>query len=137
MNRLLFDTNVLVDWINRGDHEEVVLRPGSIRVLSSVVEMELRAGLRTRRDRLAVDGLTRAYAKAARIVCPTPRVFAEAGGLLSKLARQGMEARRASLVNDVLIALSARSVGATVVTRDADFQAIRAVAPFRLELITS
>lgn len=137
MNRLLFDTNILVDWINRGEHDSVVLRPGCIRVLSSVVEMELRAGLRTRRDRLAVDGIARAYAKAARIVCPTPAIFAEAGGLLAKLARQGVEVRRASIVNDVLIALSARSIGATVVTRDVDFQRIRALAPFALELVTT
>jgi predicted nucleic acid-binding protein len=40
------------------------------------------------------------------------------------------------LVNDVLIALSARSIGATVVTNNArDFAAIREVRPFALTIV--
>lgn len=44
---------------------------------------------------------------------------------------------RASLVNDVLIALSARSLGATVLTADKDHDAIRAVLDFKLERIAA
>ena len=41
-----------------------------------------------------------------------------------------------SLVNDVLIALSARSIGATVVTNNAsDFAAIRDVRAFKLTVV--
>jgi predicted nucleic acid-binding protein len=49
----------------------------------------------------------------------------------------GREVRRASLVNDVLIALSARSIGAGVVTSDQDFQVICNAVPFHLETIPS
>jgi predicted nucleic acid-binding protein len=39
-------------------------------------------------------------------------------------------------VNDVLIALSARSIGATVVTSNArDFAAIREIRPFKLTVV--
>jgi predicted nucleic acid-binding protein len=41
-----------------------------------------------------------------------------------------------ALVNDVLIALSARSIGANVLTSNArDFAAIRAVRPFKFTVV--
>ena len=40
-----------------------------------------------------------------------------------------------SIVNDVLIALSARSIGATVVTQnESDYRAIQAVRAFQLQV---
>lgn len=48
----------------------------------------------------------------------------------------GQEVRRASLVNDVLIALTARQLGATLCTADdEDFRAIRRVRDFSLEVV--
>jgi predicted nucleic acid-binding protein len=45
--------------------------------------------------------------------------------------------RRAALVNDVLIALTARSIGATLYTADrGDFEAIRRVRDFALEVVS-
>jgi predicted nucleic acid-binding protein len=42
----------------------------------------------------------------------------------------------ASLVRDVLIALTARTIGATLVTADAgDFEAIRALKRFSLQVV--
>lgn len=137
MKRVVFDTNIFVAWLRRGAHEDHVLGGGRVRLLSCVVEMELRAGVDSRRGGRAVDGLVVAYSRAARRLCPTPAIFAEAGRLLPRLSRRGVEVRRASLVNDVLIALSARSVGATVVTRDKDYARIRALAPFDLELVAA
>ncbi len=43
--------------------------------------------------------------------------------------------RRASLVNDVLIALTARAIGATLYTADGDFEAIRQVRAFALRVV--
>jgi predicted nucleic acid-binding protein len=43
--------------------------------------------------------------------------------------------RRASLVNDVLIALTARAIGATLFTADRDYEAIRSILGFELALI--
>lgn len=135
MRRIVLDTNVLVDWINSRHHEDWVLAPGFVRLLSSVVEMELRVGAISRKAKRAVDDIVRAHEAGARILCPTPRVFRDAGAVLTKLASAGLEIRRASLVNDVFLAVSTRSVGATLVTRDEDFSTIRQVVPFSLELI--
>ncbi|WP_437296435.1 hypothetical protein [Sorangium sp. So ce426] len=45
--------------------------------------------------------------------------------------------RKVLLDNDVLIALSARALGATVLTADEDYDAIRAVLDFKLERIVA
>jgi hypothetical protein len=47
--------------------------------------------------------------------------------LLLRLRRKGPEIRGASLVHDVLIALTARGAGAAVVTGDRDSWAIQSV----------
>src|SRR5206468_2591239 len=70
VKRGLLDTNVYIDWINAGAHEEVVVGAGLVRHLSAVVEMELRAGARTRRARRAVEQLGRAYRAARRMAVP-------------------------------------------------------------------
>jgi len=44
--------------------------------------------------------------------------------------------KRFQMVNDTLIALSTRQIGATLITRNArDFQAIHEVVPFRLVVV--
>jgi predicted nucleic acid-binding protein len=137
VTHVVFDTNIYVDWLNRGWREELMLGRGFTRYLSAVVQMELRIGVTTRRSQRALGQLVRGYSVAGRILLPSPRVFDDAGEVLAKLRGAGRDVRRASLVvlNDVLIALSAREIGATVYTANArEFQAIRAIRNFRLEL---
>jgi predicted nucleic acid-binding protein len=134
VNRLILDTNLYIDWINRGAREEVMLGPGRIRYLSAVVVMELRAGAKARSGRLAVDQLVRGYRAAGRLLAPPASAFDRAGSVLRRLKLSGREVRPAAFVNDVLIALSARFMGATVVTANvSDFEAIREVEPFALQ----
>jgi predicted nucleic acid-binding protein len=135
VKKIVLDTNVYIDWLNRGLHETVMLGPGLVRYLSAVVVMELRAGVSRRASRDAVDALTRGYRSAGRLVAPSSEVFERAGAVLRKLKLAGHNVRDASLCNDVLIALTARSIGATVVTANAaDFAAIQQVEPFAFEL---
>jgi predicted nucleic acid-binding protein len=66
-------------------------------------------------------------------------VFAEAGHVLRRLqVERGYNlAAGHSIVPDVLIALSARSIGATVVTRnESDYRAIQSVRPFPLFVVS-
>ena len=137
MRRTVLDTNIYIDWLNEGLHEELVLGPGRVRIMSAVVLMELRAGAETRRATRGVDRLARAYRAAQRLAAPAPNVYDEAGNVLRELRKQGRDVRRASLVNDVLIALTARAQGASIVTRDAsDFMAIRGVSDISVEVVS-
>lgn len=136
VKKVVLDTNLYIDWINRGLREDLMLGVGVVRYLSAVVLMELRAGARKRGDRLALDRLARAHASGGRLLAPGHQVFDRCGSLLRQLKLAGAEIRSASLVNDVLIALSARAIGATVMTANVtDFEAIRKLEPFSLETV--
>ena len=138
MRRLVIDTNVYIDWFNAGRHGDVLFQRDTVKHLSAVVLMELRAGAFSVRDRRLVQRLESVFAKAGRILVPSRAVFVEAGDAMRRLqADRGFHIEsNHSIVNDVLIALSARSIGAAVVTQNEDhYQAIRTVRPFQLVVI--
>jgi predicted nucleic acid-binding protein len=100
--------------------------------------MELSAGARSLHDRKVLDTLFSAFRRAGRILVPAVSVYEEAGEVVRLLqTKRDYNLQGAfSLANDVLIALSARSIGATVQTQNwTDFEAIRAVRPFRLAIV--
>lgn len=139
MRRIVIDTNIYVDWLNRGKHEEVLFQREAVKYLSAVVMMELSAGAFSVRDRRLIRTVTTAFAKAGRILVPTVAIYDEAGDVLRRLqiAQRYTLSGAYGLVNDVLIALSARSIGATVITQnERDFVAIQAIRPFKLTVIS-
>ena len=78
------------------------------------------------------------FDRADRILVPSGAVYEDAGHVLRMLqeSRGYRVAGSPSLVNDVLIALSARAIGATVLTCNArDFAAIREVRSFKLSVV--
>jgi predicted nucleic acid-binding protein len=138
MRRLVVDTNIYVDWFNAGLHENVLFQRDTVKHLSAVVLMELRAGAFSASDRRLVQSVERAFAKADRILVPSRSVFADAGDVLRRLQTdRGFQIETShSIVADVLIALSARSIGATVVTQnERHYRAIQAIRPFALAII--
>ena len=137
MTKVLLDTSIYVDWLNRGRRPELMLGQGFVRYLSAVVHMELRVGATTRPARRGLDQLVHAYEAGGRLVTPSARMFADAALILQRLHSRGHEIRRASLVHDVLIALTARTLGATLHTTNAtDFEAIRNLREFPLQIVT-
>jgi predicted nucleic acid-binding protein len=138
MRRLLADTNVYIDWINERRHQEVLFADRTVKYLSAVVMMELLAGTSSPRDRRLLASLVAAYERAKRILVPTAAVFAEAGEVLRRLrAERGIHLSSSNtIVNDVLIALSARSIGATIATQnEGDYRMIQEVRSFKLQIV--
>jgi len=138
MRRVVIDTNLYIDWLNVGRHEDVLFARDAVKYLSAVVMLELYAGARSPRDRRVVGNVVAAFDRASRLLVPSSMVYEDAGHVLRVLqqSRGRQVARSGSLVNDVLIALSARSIGATVVTNNApDFAAIRDVRSFKLTVV--
>jgi predicted nucleic acid-binding protein len=138
MRRLVIDTNIYIDWLNAGLHEEVLFQRDAVKHLSAVVLMELRAGAFSVADRRLVQRVERAFAKAGRILVPSRAVFDDAGDILRRLqTARGFHLKgNHSIVADVLIAMSARSIGATVVTQnERHYRAIQSVRPFQLLII--
>ena len=138
MRRLILDTNLYIDWFNTGAHEPLLFQSDAVKMMSTVVMMELLAGAHAVRDRTRLHDLFRTFRKLDRLLVPSAEVYEDAGGVLRQLqAVQGYRLRQAhSLTNDVLIALSARAVGGTVVTQNQrDFLAIQSIRPFKLSLV--
>jgi predicted nucleic acid-binding protein len=106
--------------------------------MSTVVLLELQAGALGPAAAKVVGDLYRTFTRTGRMLSPSPETFWRAGSVLRVLQRrQGFDLRtRFRLVNDCLIALSSRQVGATVITRnERDFRLIQQVALFSLVVV--
>ena len=104
--------------------------------LSAVVAQELRAGVRSARERRMLDRhVLLPFRRRGRLVTPSPRVWEDSGDVLAELVRrEGLELPRVTkaFANDLLLALSCREAGVVLVTENRDdFQRIARVAPFR------
>jgi predicted nucleic acid-binding protein len=143
VTRLLFDTSIYISVL-RDETFAQEFRPRYFRDIprthfSSVVIQELLAGARTFRHRRQTAALYEPFERAGRIVTPSHRVWKEIGTTVAVLAGRVPQFRdklSRGLINDMLIALSGRSVGATVFTRNGeDFRLIQRFRPFALEVI--
>ena len=134
MNEIvLFDTSVLIDNQRTACHSErIAATPGRIRN-SSVVLAELWRGVTLAAERRFVQAL-----QASRpVLTPTEKNWLESGQILAAIrADKGYEsAKLRDLHFDLLIALTARSHGATLITSNrADFELIREYRSFKLEI---
>jgi predicted nucleic acid-binding protein len=134
MNEIvLFDTSVLIDNQRTACHSErIVATPGRIRN-SSVVLAELWRGVTLAAERRFVQAL-----QASRpVLTPTEKNWLESGQILAAIrADKGFEPAKLRYLHfDLLIALTARSYGATLITSNrADFELIREYCGFKLEV---
>ena len=141
--RLVFDTSVYIailrDGRFAGSFRERYRRDVPHTHMCSVVVQELLAGARSARHRRLAAALYEPFERVRRIVVPTHRVWKDAGTVLASLWSRLPAARTRvarGLVNDALIALTACSIGAGVVTRnERDFRLIREIRPFDLEIV--
>jgi len=139
MRRALFDTSVYIDWLNAGRHADLLFDQDMLKYLSVVVLLELHAGASTRAELRLLGTMAATFQKVGRVVVPAAMVWEDAGMVLRSLSTRGFQVAGAhGLVNDVLIALSARAIGATVFTRNVrHFEAIRTVRRFDLVPVTA
>jgi predicted nucleic acid-binding protein len=142
MPLLLFDTSVYITTLRDATFAET-FRPRYVRDISfthcsSVVIHELLARARTPRHRRQAALLYAPFERARRIVTPSHLVWKEAASVVATLfekVRQLRSKLSRGLLNDILIALRSRSIGATVVTRNEDFRLIQQYRAFLLEII--
>ncbi|MGA2000380.1 MAG: type II toxin-antitoxin system VapC family toxin [Terriglobales bacterium] len=130
---VIFDTSVLIDNLRSGRHgQRMASATGLIRT-SSVVLAELWRGATTRSERRIVEALERTHP----VLTPTHNNWIESGRLLGKIrAAHGLSAHQLrDLHFDVLIALTARSHGARLITSNRrGFELIHRYRKFELEV---
>jgi predicted nucleic acid-binding protein len=122
----LIDTDLYIDLIQSGTTlpfiREIYDKDAPGIYFSSVVAQELLAGARTPAGRKRVEILFRPFETVGRVVTPTHSHWKDAGVILAQVLRERPDLRNKlpALVNDCLLALSARSLGATLYTRNRD-----------------
>jgi len=134
MNEIvIFDSSILINNQRTARYSErIANQPGRIRN-SSVVLAELWRGVTQPAERLFVGALE----KSRPVLTPTESNWLESGQLLAKIMKdKGFEPDKLrDLHFDVLIALTARSSGARLITSNRDdFELIRAYKDFQLEV---
>ena len=139
MKKFILDTNLYIDALRNA--AAAILFEGHYRALlpsihmSSVVVQELLAGAESQVHSAKLErDMLRPFERRGRIVAPSHEAWRRSGQVLAALARRnGLDLRRVpkSFVNDILIALSCREAGATLVTNNLDdFARIRAEVDF-------
>ena len=130
---VIFDSSVLVDQLRTDCHRQRIDELDDLVRTSSVVLAELWRGATTRAEQSLLRSIERSYP----IFTPTELNWLESGQILSKIQQeQGFgPVKLRDLHFDVLIALTARSHGARLITSNrADFELIREYRDYVLEV---
>ena len=140
--KYLLDTSVYLEACRseatkaRFRHTFFPLLPAT--VLSGVVAYELHVNAQDRRTRGLLQDFTRPMERAGRLVSPTFEDWMRAAEVVADIEQRdrAWRSKLPALLNDILIALCARQVGAMVITynRD-DFRLIRRHLGFSLRIL--
>lgn len=135
--KAILDTSIYIPFINDGVvHPILEIDIGKpVIYLSAVVIAELYAGAFDNQSIKLLDKLYKAFCDAQRIVTPSSNDWQTTGKVIAKLGgKHGFENIFLSRVqNDVLIALSAKQIGASVITNNAkDFLRVKEFVNFNL-----
>jgi predicted nucleic acid-binding protein len=130
---VIFDTSVLVDEVRTGRHRQRIESVDGLVRTSSVVLAELLRGVIGAAEQKFLRALARNHA----ILTPTQKNWLESGEILANIrADHGFQPHNfRDLHFDVLIALTARSHGARLITTSwTDFELINRHCKFHLEV---
>ncbi len=108
--------------------------------LSAVVAYELYVNARDNRTRGLIQEFIRPMERTGRVISPTFDDWVEASRVVTAIAEKdsGWKSKLPALLNDVLIALCARKIGATLLTYNRrDFRLIRRHKDFSLRALAS
>lgn len=130
---VIFDSSIIVDDLRTARHRQRILSIEGLIRNSSVVLAELWRGAVKPSERYFL----RALGKNHPILTPTEKNWLESGEILARIrADHGFSPEKLrNLHFDVLIALTARSCGARLITCDrADFELVHGYCKFKLEV---
>lgn len=118
--KVIFDTSIYIPFINKGiSYPNTELPIGKpLLYMSAVVIGELYAGAFDRVSVKLLDRMYKSFETVGRLIIPDSSDWQRAGKIIAKLSKKyGFEdIFLARITNDVLISLSARRIGAIVVT---------------------
>ena len=132
-NFVVFDTSIFIDHLRTGCHQQRIAATTGLVRNSAVVLSELSRGATKPAELEFVERLARNHP----ILTPSEKTWLESGRLLSRIhADKGFGPEKLQDLHfDLLIALTARSAGARLVTTNrADFELIASYRKVQLEI---
>ena len=139
-DKCIFDTNIYIRcMLDRSfalQHADQNARHLPSTFFSSVVAQELIVGCTDDLAVRRVENFLQPFECVRRIVNPTYEDWKEAGFIAVKigLKRPDLRSKKIALINDILIALSCRSIGSVLITLNSqDFEVIRRFVRFRFK----
>jgi predicted nucleic acid-binding protein len=142
--KYLLDTNVYLEAFRSEERKSqfrqtfLPLLPATF--LAAVVAYELNVNAKNRETRSLLQEFIGPMERTGRVVSPTFGDWVEAAAVVTVIEAKARRWRSKlpSLLNDILIALSARRIGAILVTYNKDdFQLIRRYKDFSLRVIVA
>lgn len=130
---VIFDTSIFIDHLRTGCHKERIDAINGLIRTSSVVLAELWRGATKPAEQTFLKQLERNHP----LLSPTEKNWLESGHLLGKMCvdKGFVPDKLRDLHFDVLIALTARTTGARLITSNrSDFELIKSYRDFRLEI---
>jgi predicted nucleic acid-binding protein len=106
--------------------------------VSSIVAEELYAGALDARAVGLVESYVGTLERTGRVIAPTFQDWKEAGRFVARATRKeaGRKSKVQQMLNDILLALCARRIGADLFTFNReDFELIRRYRPFSLQVL--
>ena len=130
--KVVFDTNIYIGIFNRGQFTDEINWFNKVTYLVHPVLHELWMGAKGKSEINHLIRFGNTFVKLGRLVQPYPATQIKIGRVCQKLRSIGrLDPGNPRQYNDVCIALLARQIGATVVTRDiSDFKTIGRVVDF-------
>ena len=135
--KVILDTSIYIPFINAGiSHPILELEYETpLLYMSAVVIEELYAGASDNNTIKLLDRLCATFEELGRLIAPDALDWKKTGKVITKLGQKyGFEEKfLTKITNDVLIALSARKIGAVVVTFNIkDFSRIKEFVDFEI-----
>jgi predicted nucleic acid-binding protein len=130
---VIFDTSIFIDHLRRGRHQQRINEVTGLVRTSAVVLAEMWRGATKPAERQFLKALEKNHP----VLTPTEKNWLESGQILGQICtHRGLGAEKLrDLHFDVLIALTARSHGARLITSNrSDFELIREYRNFQLEI---
>jgi predicted nucleic acid-binding protein len=140
--KYILDTNVYLEAV-RSEEKRIQFRTTFLPLLpatflAAIVAYELAVDAADRRTRGLVEDFVRPLEASGRIVTPTFEDWLDAARIVTTIYERdrSWRSKLPALLNDVLIALCSRRIGATLITYNAaDFRLIRRHRDFSLRVL--
>lgn len=142
MSKILVDTAIYIDFLQTGRFHEGLKALYTFRTpdiyFSSIVAEELLQGSLDAEGLQHVEDLYKPFERVGRVAAPTDPDWKEAGKVIARIRREkkGFRTKTGLLLNDTLLATTARRIGAVVYTSNRrDFKLISEFLPFRFQVL--